>query len=124
MTVQEAIEHADLVKPNAFDLQVKAAWLNTLEGRIAAEVFLMAATEFRLFHYRWPEDAGRQMLVQPPFDEIYPLWLQARIDQANGEYDKYVNTMQIYNEQYNGFVRWFAQVYEPAQGYIKAKSRC
>ena len=44
--------------------------------------------------------------------------LQAKIDEANGEYNKYVNSMQIYNEHYGNFVRWFAGLYEPAQGYM------
>lgn len=118
MTVQGAIEYADEMKPNAFSNEVKTKWLADLEGRLAASVFLMAPAEFRpKLMYRWPEDKDYELLVDPPYDDLYTLWLQAKIDEANGEYDKYANSMAIYNEHYGSFVRWFAGLYDPAQGY-------
>ena len=117
MTIGKVIERVDAVKPNAFDSETKVEWLNALEGRIAADVFLMAAEEIVQLHYSWPADQDTELLVASPHDDIYGLWLQAKIDEANGEYNKYQNTMQIYNEHFGDFVRWFASTYEPAQGY-------
>ena len=116
MKIQEAINWADEMKPNAFTSNAKLAWLNALEGRIAADVFLMAPAEIAVLRYT-EEDMEAELLVAPPHDDIYTLWLQAKIDEANGEYNKYVNSMQIYNEHFGNFVRWFASLYEPAQGY-------
>jgi len=116
--VREAIERADDVKPNAFDSKTKAAWLNALEGRIAASVFLLAPAEIRQLQYHVPEDLETELLVAPPHDDIYALWLQAKIDEGNGEYDRYQNTMQIYNEHFGSFLRWFAGLYDPAEGYM------
>lgn len=123
MKIREAIEQADDVKPNAFDQKTKAAWLNALEGRIAAEVFLMAPAEIRQLRYHLPEDLETELLVTAPHDDIYTLWLAAKIDEANGEYDKYQNTMQIYNGHYGSFLRWFAAVYDPVQGYLGEEAR-
>lgn len=123
MKLQEAIELVDEVKPNAFDSKVKVAWLNALEGRIAASVFLLAPVEVRQLQYRFPEDLETELLVTAPHDDIYPLWLQAKIDEANGEYDKYQNTMRIYNEHYGSFLRWFAGLYDPVEGYISEEAR-
>lgn len=117
MTIGKVIERVDSLKPNAFDSETKVEWLNALEGRIAADVFLMAAEEIAQLHYSWPADQNTELLVNSPHDDIYGLWLQAKIDEANGEYNKYQNTMQIYNEHFGDFVRWFASTYEPAQGY-------
>ena len=117
MKIQEAIDWADEMKPNAFTSKVKLAWLNALEGRVAADVFLMAPAEIAVLHYT-EADMGTELLAAPPHDDIYILWLQAKIDEANGEYNKYVNSMQIYNEHFGDFVRWFAGLYEPAQGYM------
>ena len=41
-------------------------------------------------------------------------YLEARVDYANGEYDKYQNTMQMFNAFFGEFVRWFATIYSPA----------
>ena len=123
MKVGEVIERVDAVKPNAFDSLAKVEWLNTLEGRIAADVLLLAPAELGQLRYRWPEDRDTELLLAPPHDDIYGLWLQAKIDEANGEYNKYQNTMQIYNEHYGNFVRWFAGTWDPAQGYISEEAR-
>lgn len=123
MKVGEVIERVDAVKPNAFDSLAKVEWLNALEGRIAADVLLLAPAELGQLRYRWPEDRDTELLLAPPHDDIYGLWLQAKIDEANGEYNKYQNTMQIYNEHYGNFVRWFAGTWDPAQGYISEEAR-
>lgn len=116
VTIKEAIDYASEMKPHAFSEKTLIGWLNALEGRIAVDVFLMSKVELDRIHYT-EEDMNTVLLVDPPHDDIYTLWLQAKIDEANGEYDKYQNSMAIYNEHYGNFVRWFARSYEPAQGY-------
>ena len=64
MKIQEAIDWADEMKPNAFTSKVKLAWLNALEGRIAADVFLMAPAEIAVLRYT-EEDMGAELLVAP-----------------------------------------------------------
>ena len=123
MRIREAIEHVDEVKPNAFGDKAKVFWLNALEGRIAADVLLLAPVEVQQLQYRLPEDLETELLVTAPHDDIYTLWLAAKIDEANGEYDRYQNTMQIYNEHYGNFLRWFASAYDPAQGYVSEEAR-
>lgn len=124
MTVKQAVEYIDAVKPNAFPTWAKVLWLAELEGRLAADVFLIAPLEIaKHFDYRYPEDMETELLVAPPHDDVYTLWLEAKVDYANGEYDKYQNTMQSYNEHYANFLRWFAQLYDPVQGYISEEGR-
>ena len=118
MTVKEAIDAADDVKPNAFTTATKIAWLNKLEGTIASEVFLMAPAEVQQFKYT-TDDMSAELLVAAPYDDIYELYLEAMIDQKNGEYNKYQNTMQSYHARYADFVCWFCQNWDPVQGYMK-----
>lgn len=123
MTIGKVIERVDAVKPNAFDSETKVEWLNALEGRIAADVLLLAPAEIGQLHYAWPADKDTELLVVSPHEDIYNLWLQAKIDEQNGEYNKYQNTMQIYNEHFGNFVRWFASTWDPAQGYLSEEAR-
>lgn len=62
-----------------------------------------------------------ELLAEPPHCKIYPEYIIARIDYANGEYDKYANTMQMFNAFWGEFSRWFARMYRPAD--VK-KGRC
>lgn len=118
MTPRRAITRADETKPNAFSEEVKFEWLRALEGRIAADVFLLAKSELdTVTDLEYPADLDSELIVEPPHDELYIRYLQARIDEQNGEYYRYADSRQLYNEAYGNFVRWFARTYEPAQGY-------
>ena len=116
-SIKDIIERVDSSKPNAFTEKDKVAWLSALDGKIAADVFLMSIEDIQVFQYSWPEDAETELLVRFPHDDIYQLWLAAKIDFENGEYNKYQNSMEMYNEVYRNFVRWFASTYDPANGY-------
>lgn len=116
MKVKDVIAWADEVKPNAFSAETKRKWMGGLEGSIALEVFLMDRAEAEQLS-RAAEQPETELLVSAPYDDLYELWLEAKIDQANGEYDKYQNSMQIYNARRGEFVCWFCQTYDPAQGY-------
>ena len=61
------------------------------------------------------DDLGAELLVRFPHDDIYEAWLAAKIDFANGEYEKYQNSMAMYNELYEDFVQLVAMRYRPAQ---------
>ncbi len=57
---------------------------------------------------------GVELLAEPPHSKLYAEYLIARIDYANGEYDKYANAMQMFNAFWGEFSRWFARTYRPA----------
>lgn len=120
MTVGDAIRFVDTIKPNAFPDEAKILWLSQLEGKLAGDVFLMAPAEIRKFDYSQlakTKAKAKVLLVDPPHDNLYTEWLKAQIDHENGEYSKYQNTMQMFNERYNEFVAWFAGIYRPADSY-------
>ena len=119
MKSKEVIRQTDLAKPNAFEEELKFLWLTALEGQIAADVFLMAPVETEQFNYSYPAGLDMELLVKPPYDELYVLYLEAKIDAENGEYNKYLNSLQLYNNAYGNFLRWFAGTYDPVQGYKK-----
>lgn len=116
MKFSEAIKEADAIKPNAFSADAKKRWLLELEGIIAADVMLMDISELRQLN-QLDSNGDRETLVSFPHDGLYVTYLTAKIDELNGEYNKYANTMQMFNGQLNSFKRWFAQTYEPANGY-------
>lgn len=112
MTVQKAIRTADDMKPNAFSDETKTQWLNDVEGMVQTQVLLFAAEE--IVTYDCETDMDAELLVQPPHDKLYWSYLVAMIDFANGEYDRYQNTMQMFNAHFAEFTQWFADNYRPA----------
>lgn len=118
-TIREVIERVDGIKSNAFSDEQKVIWLAMLDGKIAADLFLMSISDIRMLKYRYPQDMETELLVSFPHDDIYDGWLGAQIDYANGEYDKYQNSMALYNASYDSFAVWFLNTYDPAQGYMR-----
>lgn len=119
MKIREIIKHVDENKPNAFSEEQKVKWIAELDGNVAANVMLLNIAEIQQLNYKCPESLDAEPLVAFPHDAIYALWLGAKIDFANGEYDLYANSMEMFNAMLGSFIRWFASTYEPAQGYVR-----
>lgn len=117
MKVSELISFVDIIKPNAFPVSAKVAWLNEVEGMVWTEVMLLSPLEFVPHTYDDSTGEGdADLLVVPPHSKLYNTYLCAMIDFANGEYDKYQNTMTMFNAHFSEFMRWYATHYRPADG--------
>lgn len=117
MTLKEAIEFVDGVKPNAYTQEQKTRWINDCEGMVQTQIMLLAPAQ--VMKYSWPQDEEAQLLVEFPHDKLYLSYLYALIDFANGEYSKYQNSMQLFNAEFSEFMRWFAGMYRPADTWIE-----
>lgn len=112
MKLREALEWVDEIKPNAFSERQKTAWINEVEKKIQTEIFLFSPAQ--CVTYAWDIDQETELLADPLHDGIYPAFLTAMIDFANGEYNRYNNTVQMFNMQFIEYMRWYAQHYRPA----------
>ena len=117
MTLSELIGRVDETKPNAFSNDRKTEWVNEVEGMVQTQALLWAPPA--LFTYVYDQDKDKELLVDPPHDKLYPPYLEARIDYANGEYERYQNSMQLFNSFWGEFLRWFALVYRPADTHCE-----
>lgn len=98
--------------PAEIDDTILLDWLNRVEGQILHEIFLLALSEITPYSAT-PTEA----LAAPyPYDGIYLLWMEAQVDFANGEYERYTNTMQRYNTAWNDLARHIAKCIRPVYG--------
>ena len=117
MTFREIIEAVDSYKPNSIPTEQKFLYLAELEGRVAADVMLMDITAIRKRERVYARDLDETPLVTYPHQSLLRLWLEAMIDKDHGEYNKYQNSMELFNTAWENFANWFARNYRPAQGY-------
>ena len=118
MTVKECVQYVDEVRPNAFPTEAKIAWVSQVEGRIAAEIFQMAPAELKQFIYRTAMDDGdKELLVDPPYDDIYGAYLTAKVDSKNGEFNRLSTAAQAFNRLWDEFSAHIGNLYNPAAGY-------
>jgi len=118
--IKEVMEFTDRVKPNAYTEEQKLQWLNDCEGMVQTQVFLFAPVE--IVRYALPADKNTELLVEKPHDKLYLSYLYAMIDFANGEYNKYQNSMQMFNTEFSEFMRWFAGAYRPADTNVEGEN--
>ena len=115
MTIHEAVEMVDRLKPNQYDQEQKVKWLSKLDGMIFREVISTHADstvdEFKGYDEAFPDT---EMLVPYPYDEdVYNYFLQMQIDKENGEMAKYNQSATLYNNAYKIFCDWYNRTHLP-----------
>ena len=112
MTVKEAIKQADFLRPNAIDEELKALWLVEFDVEIA-ELKGVDVPE-----NCWPED--QELLMEYPKQEIYVLYLMAKIDLANEESALYANDSAVANQAIAEAKAWWYRNYgTPPTKYVR-----
>lgn len=120
MKISDLIAFVGSVKPNAFPCDAKVSWLNEVEGMVWCDVMLLSPLEFKPYSYDEVTGEGDcELLVYPPHNKLYNVYLSAMIDFYNGEYDKYQNGITLFNSHYGEYMRWYAMHYRPADGEFK-----
>lgn len=121
MTIIEAINGIDSLKPNSYPQQDKVIWLSILDGIIKTEIIdTHEGAEGVIFNgYEDVNLFDTVLLVPAPYDDIYIKWLEAQIDYANGETAKYNNSMVMYNTAYTAFERFYNRTHMPKGKSIK-----
>ena len=115
MTISEAISRANAVKPNTYSDADKIRWLSTLDGFIKSDIIdTHEGGEDVVFNgYDENTSLETELLVLAPHDHIYVHWLEAQIDYANDEYDRYENTMDMYNTAYTNYKNYYNRTHMP-----------
>lgn len=119
MTIAEAVERTDAMRPNQYTLPDKIKWLDGLDGQIWHEVVeTHEGAEGRQFAGYSPDtDTGTELLVPEPYAlDVYVPYLQARMDRENGEIIKWNQSVTLYNAGYAAFRNWYNRTHLPRSG--------
>ena len=115
MTVAEAIARTDALKPNGYSYAQKIAWLSTLDGAVTHELINTHEggewVGFEPYADAVPPDTP--LLIPAPFDETYLRYLEAQIDYANGEFDRFNNSNAMYAAAYSAFANYYNRTHIP-----------
>lgn len=121
MTIIEAINRIDALKPNNYSQDDKVGWLSKLDGIIKEQIIDThedaAVTEFK--GYDNDTNLSAELLVPSPYDDIYIRWIEAQIDYNNGEYSKYNNAMAMYNTSYSEYEKHYNRSHMPKGNKLK-----
>jgi hypothetical protein len=137
MTPNKAIEIVDRVKTNSYNEEDKLRWINELDGMVKRLVFQWDDTYLKSIEtqykngqiteeayteimnkakpYSYPEDMDRELLIPSPFENVYPLYIEAQIDFHNREYAHYNNSASMFEALYSEYKKAYIREH-PARG--------
>lgn len=121
MTISEVINRIDALKPNAYTIGEKIAWLSEIEGKIKKEIVDThegaGETEFNGYDDSTPLTTS--LIAKAPYDDVYTHYICAQIDYTNGEFKKYENSMGMFNAAYSTFERAYNREHMPKGKHFK-----
>lgn len=105
MTIIEAINRIDALKPNTYLQSDKIRWLNTVESYIKTEIIDTheGSEKVAFAGYDMNTALDTELIASAPYDILYLSWLEAQIDYANAELGKYNNSITMFNSAYADF---------------------
>lgn len=121
MTIIEAINRIDLIKPNNYTQTDKVKWLSDLDGRIKAEIIdTHEGGENVVFEgYTEFTPLDTRLIATGQYDDLYVKWLESQIDYTNAEYNHYNNSVTAFNTVYSAFERYYNRQHMPKSQKLK-----
>ena len=115
MKIIEAISKIDDLKHNTYSQSDKIGWLSRLDAMAKSLVIdTHEGGEGVVFSgYDENTDIHTEMLIPAPFDDVYLRWLEAQIDYANSEYEKYNNSAEAYNTVWQAYQNHYNRTHMP-----------
>jgi hypothetical protein len=124
MTIQEVIEAVDTLKPNQYSIAEKVQWLSFVDERIINDVLKThegydeAYDDFSGYS---EDDLTVSLIVKSPYDRLYPAFVSMKIDECNGDTQKYNNSYILYNNYLLEYRKYYNKTHMPIQLKATAK---
>lgn len=117
MTIIEAINLIDAAKPNTYGQVEKIRWLSNIDWTIKKEIIDTHVGGEKVVFNGYTDDTpiDTQLLAPAPYDELYVKWLEAQMDYANGEFNKYNASMSMHNTYMSSFADYYNRNNMPLQ---------
>ena len=118
MTVQEALDITDEMKPNMMDRNLKLKYLTEIEQLIHDEIVMTHVhswAEARKPVYNDETEPGTRLIVPDPYSMVYVHWLMTKIDIQNQEDQRYNNDRALFENAYNTMSDWWTRHRMPLQ---------
>ena len=104
MTLGEALALTDRLRPNDCGEDLKRRWISELEGLVCHGI--LAGTgegPDTVPVYGEDTDAGVALLVPPPYDGLYALYLMMQLELRQGETTAYQNAAAVFQTAWDRY---------------------
>ena len=116
MTIQEALDIVDEMKPKMMSRKLKIKYLQEIEQLIHTEILMKhvhAEEQETKPAYSEDSDPGTELIVPDPYSMVYVHWLMAKIDEMNQEDLRYNIDRAKFEQEYMTMQDWWNRTYMP-----------
>jgi len=118
MTIQEALDTVDEMKPNMMTRKLKLKFLTEIEDLIHGEIVLKHVhppEQDEKPYYSEDSDPGTVLLVPDPYSMVYVYWLMTKIDMQNQEDARWNIDRSHFENAYDTMSDWWTRNHMPFQ---------
>lgn len=120
MKISEVLVAVGDVKPSQYEPATMIRWISDLDGKVYEDI--MAGFEGCPEKPELPYSPTNQLaslLIPFPHEDVYVKWLMAQIDFHNADFDRYNNSMLMFDEAYQSFADAYARNHKRIPVHIK-----
>ena len=108
ITLSQALERAEQLRPGAVDPEILTVWIEELDGKLAVELL---KTEPPV--YRYPEACDTTLLVPKPYHNVYEHYLTAMQDLRDRDTERYENDAALYRQALQEWKAYYRRTHVP-----------
>lgn len=116
MTIQEALDQLDEMKPNMMSRRLKMKYLTEIEQLIFDEIVMKHEHDPELVEkpvYTEDSEPGTELIIQDPYSMVYVYWLMTKVDIQNQEDARYNIDRMHFENAYNTMSDWYTREHMP-----------
>lgn len=113
MYADDMIAMIDRLKPNGVDYEDKLRWLHDCEMRVYREMVLTHENPDGITVERGCDGWGTELILPSPHTDVYRFYVEAQIDLANMELNKYENSKTLFNSAWYNAANWYNATHMP-----------
>ena len=118
MTLQDAIDMLDEMKPNMMSTRLKLKYLTEIDQLIHDEIVIKhehTAAQDAKPVYDEDTDMMTELIVPEPYDMVYVYWLMSKADIQNQEDGRYNVDRAHFENAYQTMADWWTREHMPTQ---------
>ena len=121
MTISEAINKIDSLKPNGYSQTDKISWLSLADGMIKNNIIDTheGGEDITFNGYNDDTPLDTELIVKAPYDELYISFLASKMDFFNGEFVRYNNNIVRFNDTMTAYGNHHNRTHMPKGKHIK-----
>lgn len=107
MTVAEAIERVNVIRPNQYTTDQMREWLSELDAKAFNEIIKTHEGEAPEEFVPYTAVSDELLIPFPYAGDVYTFWLISQIDLFNAETARYNQSITLFNNAYTTYQNWY-----------------